>query len=324
MLLPGNMILILSEENDESTCHVIDWLNHSKKSFFRINSNDRIVFQKFSKTTFIIKVKGQLIDSDKIEAFWYRKGPLNNVVDLPYLLNNQYYNDLKFHLLYENNTLIYMLHNILLDKTPLSNHFTRRVNKLEVLHLAEQCGLTTPKTLVTSEKTELVRFINKYGKVITKPLDGPLVMQNQDDMYMTYTEMITDEFLTKLPDTFFPGYFQQNIEKKYEIRVFSIKNEHYAMCIFSQTDEQTSVDFRRYNWTFPNRTVPYDLPAETGFALSKLLHDLGLNTASSDIIVTPDDEYVFLEVNPVGQFGMVSFPCNYYLEKIIADNIWMN
>ena len=28
---------------------------------------------------------------------------------------------------------------------------------------------------------------------------------------------------------------------------------------------------------------------------------------------------VFLEVNPVGQFGMVSLPCNYQLEKRIAQ-----
>jgi hypothetical protein len=32
-------------------------------------------------------------------------------------------------------------------------------------------------------------------------------------------------------------------------------------------------------------------------------------------------ELVFLEINPVGQFGMVSHPCNYYLEKRIAQNL---
>jgi hypothetical protein len=28
---------------------------------------------------------------------------------------------------------------------------------------------------------------------------------------------------------------------------------------------------------------------------------------------------VFLEVNPTGQYGMVSDPCNYYLDKKIAE-----
>jgi hypothetical protein len=34
---------------------------------------------------------------------------------------------------------------------------------------------------------------------------------------------------------------------------------------------------------------------------------------------TPDGREVFLEVNPVGQFGMVSAPCNYHLEKKVAE-----
>jgi hypothetical protein len=35
--------------------------------------------------------------------------------------------------------------------------------------------------------------------------------------------------------------------------------------------------------------------------------------------MTKKGEYVFLEVNPIGQFGMVSAPCNYNLEKKIAQ-----
>jgi D-alanine-D-alanine ligase-like ATP-grasp enzyme len=45
---------------------------------------------------------------------------------------------------------------------------------------------------------------------------------------------------------------------------------------------------------------------------------LKLNTGSIDLIVNTTGEYIFLEVNPVGQFGMVSSPCNYYLEREIA------
>ena len=37
------------------------------------------------------------------------------------------------------------------------------------------------------------------------------------------------------------------------------------------------------------------------------------------MIVTPTNEYVFLEVNPVGQFNFVSELCNYYIEKNIAE-----
>ena len=31
-----------------------------------------------------------------------------------------------------------------------------------------------------------------------------------------------------------------------------------------------------------------------------------------------NDNYYFLEINPVGQYGMVADPCNYELDKLIA------
>ena len=45
---------------------------------------------------------------------------------------------------------------------------------------------------------------------------------------------------------------------------------------------------------------------------------LNLNSGSLDLIRAADGKYVFLEINPVGQFGMVSYPCNYNIEKEIA------
>ena len=46
---------------------------------------------------------------------------------------------------------------------------------------------------------------------------------------------------------------------------------------------------------------------------------LGLDTGSLDLIVTPDERHVFLEVNPQGQLDWLSHDCNYHLEERIAD-----
>ena len=91
------------------------------------------------------------------------------------------------------------------------------------------------------------------------------------------------------------------------------------MAIFSQNDKQTKVDFRNYNDNKPNRYVPYVLPKNIELKITQLMQKLDLNTGSVDLIKNHDGNYVFLEINPVGQFGMVSEPCNYYLEKIIAE-----
>jgi hypothetical protein len=91
------------------------------------------------------------------------------------------------------------------------------------------------------------------------------------------------------------------------------------MAIFSQSDEQTSVDFRRYQYRRPNRTVPYQIQDALEFKLTTLMDRLGLETGSLDLVKTVDGRTVFLEVNPVGQFGMVSHPCNYHLERAVAS-----
>lgn len=54
------------------------------------------------------------------------------------------------------------------------------------------------------------------------------------------------------------------------------------------------------------------------------MNSLNLNTGSIDLIVDTQDNYYFLEINPVGQFGMVSQPCNYYLEKKVAEYLVQN
>ena len=84
-------------------------------------------------------------------------------------------------------------------------------------------------------------------------------------------------------------------------------------------DTTTVVDFRKHtDQEKPQRKVPYNLPNHVKKGLIQLMNELELNTGSIDILVDEDNNYIFLEVNPVGQFGMTSVPCNYYLERKLA------
>ena len=48
------------------------------------------------------------------------------------------------------------------------------------------------------------------------------------------------------------------------------------------------------------------------------MQKLDLETGSIDLIKSTNGEYYFLEINPNGQFGMTSYPCNYNLEEKVA------
>ena len=93
------------------------------------------------------------------------------------------------------------------------------------------------------------------------------------------------------------------------------------MAIFSSKNIKTQVDFRQYDDKLPNRNVPYKLKNTEISRIKKFMKMAKLETGSLDIICSTDNSMYFLEVNPLGQFGMVSGPCNYYIEKEIAERL---
>lgn len=130
---------------------------------------------------------------------------------------------------------------------------------------------------------------------------------------MMYTSIV--EKPTK--SSFFISFFQNKIEKDFEIRSFYLNGKTWSMAIFSQNDAQTKTDFRKYNDENPNRNVRYNLPKDMEKKVHTLMQALDLNCGSFDFMKS-GDKYYFLEVNPVGQFGNVSAACNYLLEREIA------
>ncbi|RYD96520.1 MAG: grasp-with-spasm system ATP-grasp peptide maturase, partial [Sphingobacteriales bacterium] len=179
-------------------------------------------------------------------------------------------------------------------------------------------GLNIPDTLITTRKKDIQAFVTKPAKIITKSINEGLVFFNNGYGAYSETTEMDPEFQSGLADTFFPSLVQKYIEKFAELRIFFIHDQLYAMAIFSQQNEQTRLDYRNYDRITPNRNVPFELPGSIKDKLIRFMNAIKLNCGSIDMILTPGNEYIFLEVNPIGQFGMVSQPCNYGLEKLIA------
>ncbi|MXV13901.1 grasp-with-spasm system ATP-grasp peptide maturase [Hufsiella ginkgonis] len=317
-------ILIISHNEDQSTCNVIGWIRHYNKSYHRINCQPSVEIHSMEiadQCRMLLRVGDQEIDINEIEAFWHRNGHIT--IDFPATLISDdfpYKKDLFSHFRNEKRKTSEYLHHQFRKKKSLGNYFQADLNKLIALEQARALSIPVPPTLVTTSKKTLVSFLTKYGKAICKPISDALMLTDIDEGTVAYyTNVLTDENVNSLGDHFPLSLFQQRIIKKYELRIFYLDGEFYSMAIFSQSDEQTMVDFRKYNHRKPNRTVPYSLPPDIQDKLRQLMKQLDLNIGSIDMAVTPENEYVFFEVNPVGQFGMTSFPCNYYLEKKIAQ-----
>lgn len=49
------------------------------------------------------------------------------------------------------------------------------------------------------------------------------------------------------------------------------------------------------------------------------MEKMGLNYGAIDLIVTPDDQFVFLEVNPSGAWGWIEGRLSFPISESIAD-----
>ena len=318
------MIIVNSNQDDVSTIMVAKWLRFLKKPFLILYEDteiENVSFDLLGKSYFTLK-DGRKIDFKDVTSYWYRRGQYRFkrkqkkiVGALPYLNNktNLFLRD-------EMRSYSRFVDYHLSTKKSINNlNSTERVNKLVLAEQAREVGFDIPATMVTSKKEDLKSFIQEHKAVITKPIETVINYTMDNYWIPMYTEEVTPEIFQQLPSTFAPSLFQKKIEKKYELRVFCLNNKKYSMAIFSQRDQQTSVDFRNYNFSKPNRTIPFKLPFKYDKMIDEFMEISKFNSGSFDFLVDHDRNYFFLEINPVGQFGMVSIPCNYYIEREIAE-----
>lgn len=331
------MVLIYSQLQEVTTNLVMDWLKYlGAKDVVRINGEDclydcklrigndnlNLEFKFYNSSSRITRE----LKSDKIKGYWYRRGKLN-INNTSLIEKTDQYSavvkKINTHKSAEKTTiedyLTISIENSIVNK--IGSFYNNKANKPLMLEMAKASGLQIPNTLITSSKDELRSFITKYKNVVCKPLSMFLSPQIDDTSYQLYTKIINKDTFDKIPDQFSYSYFQEYIPKKYEIRTFYLKGKCYSMAIFSQANKRTEVDFRRYDWKNPNRNCTYKLPNAVEKAIDTFMKKIRHDTGSLDIIYSTENQYRFLEINPVGQLGMVSFPCNYQLEKLIAKHL---
>jgi ATP-GRASP peptide maturase of grasp-with-spasm system len=315
------MIVIISQNAAEHTTNfVCDWLHAKKIAYRRINGVDAyfeidyVIGQNKSCS------EDEILNKEK-NVFWYRRWVpqeyffVKSDVSTIVAFNRQFYEYIRGEARVIKD---YFLSQI--DYSFLLTDFNKtQLNKLDILNKAAISGLKVPETIVTAQKDVLLNFTSKHNKVIVKSLSDSGLFVYRNKFYITFTVVLDESILEKIPDTFFPSLIQRGIEKKYEIRTFYLDGKCYSMAIFSQSNKQTASDFRNYDEKKPNRYVPYKLPGDIEIKIDHLMKTIGLNNGSLDFIKAVNGEYFFLEINPVGQFGMTSEPCNYFLEEKVAE-----
>jgi glutathione synthase/RimK-type ligase-like ATP-grasp enzyme len=200
----------------------------------------------------------------------------------------------------------------------------RKLQRAEIKALqlveASRAGLKTPHTLISNRPAKAAAFIDQLGETecAIKPLH-PSGVTNQEGYRLPLT--------TTLPKghpldsvALAPNIFQPYISKAAELRCVIIGDKIFSAKINSQVDASTSKDWRAGD----SQLEPFVLPTQIGASVLRLMKSFGINFASLDMILTPEGEYVFLELNPNGQWLWLELELGLPLVASMADLLTMH
>lgn len=320
------MILCLSHTQDHYTIDIVlRRLKELGKEAYRLDS-DRFSHQLTfdysgagSRLAFRLRPGTDIaFDTGEVEAVWYRK--LWNIQPPPEL--DPEYLPIYFQ---EYDTMQQIFFDAL-EQVPWMNPMRRDHqvggNKAMQLQAAGRSGLDVPLTLMTNDPKQVENFFYDQcnGRMIAK-LHGTLSRSMKGTGAFLPTTQIHEQDLVNLETLrYCPMIFQELVPKAYELRVAYVDGELFAGKIDASGSETGRTDWRaakdmRLPWE------AYRLPEETARAVDRMMRDLGLLFGAIDIIRHKDGRYIFLEVNPQGEWGMLQRDLHYPIGETIAEKL---
>jgi hypothetical protein len=188
--------------------------------------------------------------------------------------------------------------------------------KLNQLRVAQQLGFKIPRTIVTNRPAEALDFVRDCrAGVVVKSLALPAITYG-NKVATLYTHRLTPRDLQKLPLVSNSATLMQEfIPKTADIRVTVIGRRVFPVAILPNS--AASEDFRRAE-VFDLRHEPIKLPVQLSGMCRRLVSCLGLKFGAIDLLKTKTGEYVFLEINPNGQWLWLEWATGLPLSRVMA------
>lgn len=185
------------------------------------------------------------------------------------------------------------------------------------LQVAAEVGLRTPRTLITNDHSEVVRFAEDLagGVVLFKQLSS---ISTRDALgpLLTYATPVQVDKLASEAIATTAHLFQEWVPKQFEVRLTMVGTAAYAASIYADSD-RARVDWRADYGNLRYSVV--DVPTEIAGACTDYLAEFGLSFGAFDFIVTPAGGWVFLECNPHGQWLWIENETGLPIASALAD-----
>lgn len=317
------MILILTQPFDPHADHVIKMLKARGAEFVRFNPADfpagasiSCAYAPNGEMRSCLKIADTTIDLTQLEAVWSRRPrppvPHEQIQDAA----TRKFIEMDSHLFVQD------LWNALPCRW-LPGHpaaIQRAQLKASQLRLAAELGLELPPTLVTNSREEFLDFYDQHnGNVISK-LVGPGFDQTVGAAgFWRYTEVVSKRDVGYAASLqYCPMIFQAYVPKRVELRITVVGQKVFAAEIHSQQTKHTRHDWRRYDLSNTPH-FPHALPPEMEERCIRLVERQELCYGAIDMILTPDGRYVFIEINPSGQYLWIEHETGLPISQAICE-----
>lgn len=317
-----NVLIITYSQDNESISLVTKAIEQKGGSVFRFDT-DRFpteitldVYYTQNSEQLILASESQTLELTEVSAVWYRRFAPGGLI--PTTIEPQ----IRQASIGESRaTILGMIASL------RAFHLDSRINVEQAKHkqlqlqVARELNLEIPRTLTSNNPEKVRSFAQECsGKIITKMLSSFAVYDAQGQEQVVFTNPVTAEDLEHLAGLrFCPMTFQEDIPKALELRTTIVGQQIFTASIDSQRLSRARSDWRRQGLALLKQWQPYQLPQVIETKLLKLMKYFGLNYGAIDLILTPDERYVFLEVNPVGEFFWLELYAGLPISQAIAD-----
>ncbi len=173
-----------------------------------------------------------------------------------------------------------------------------KLDRMSQLQLADAVGLTTPKTLVSNEPEDIRSFITLCsGKAVVKVLGDHFLETTPGTLQGIFPRLIVESDADILKETLsVPSLYQEYIPHITEVRVTIIDQEVIA----AEVEKANPEDI----WHHPDKVFvqSHQLPLRVKERLQQYMKISGLRFGAFDLLLTSSNDYIFLEVNPIGDW----------------------
>jgi glutathione synthase/RimK-type ligase-like ATP-grasp enzyme len=310
-------VLIIAQPRDEHAVAVKDHLERLGKevevldtSLFPESANLAMGYKCCgNQRTFRLEVRGRVLDLSRFGSVWWRRPQPPQLSDQMMKPSHRVF---AANEAYEALSGLWQCMDAQWVNDPARDMVAQR--KAYQLKVAQEVGLRIPATMITNDPMEARKFVDARGyRDVAYKSFASTEQEWRETRLLRQEEM---ELLDHVQHA--PVIFQHYVEARYDLRITAVGERLFPAAIHSQ---QTAYKVDSRIDIGSAKVEAVEIPDEIEEKLLELKRRLGLVFGAIDMRLTPQGDYVFLEINPAGQFMYIEVATRQPMAAAMASEL---